>query len=135
MRHFVPVLILFLAGLAKAEPAQWFPVNMGRGCVPMSDLYLGYVELMGKKTPSEFVEVLKKDSKNVKLQPFVDLYDSELYRKEHPHGTTTAAEDAVRKLFTRSNAVMITWSRKGEDDGLLFYDEELCKSLYGKLPQ
>jgi len=104
--------------------------------MPLADAYAAYPELKGRKTPSEFVAALKNTASDVKSRPFVDIYESEPYKNEHPDGSNevTAADRAVRKLLTNTNAVMITWNRGGNDDGLLFYTAELCKSLYGKLP-
>jgi len=136
MRYFSLALLSLVAGSAGAATQRWFPVNMELGCVPFSDLYHVHPELDGRKSPSELVDTLKKNYTNAKAQPFVEVYDSKSYREGHPNGAAdaTAAEQATRKLFTRSNAVMLTWSKDGNDDGLLLYIADLCKSLYGKSP-
>jgi hypothetical protein len=134
MPKFILAFMFLIAGSAEAGQVRWFPVNMSLGCVPLSDLYRAYPELDGKETPNEIVDVLQKSATNVKARPFVDQYDSDLYRKSHPNGIAdeTAKEQAIRKVFTKSNAVTVTWSRNGIDDVLLFYTEELCKTLHRK---
>ncbi|SHG96915.1 hypothetical protein [Massilia sp. CF038] len=130
----LPTLLLATHS-AAAEPG-WFPVNMQLGCVPLQDLYDNYPDFKGVKSPSGVVAILQKNGSEVKAQPFADMYDSEEYRTAHPNGAAseTPQEQAIRKLFTKSNAIMVTWKRGSVEDGLLFYTEALCKTVYRKTP-
>jgi hypothetical protein len=130
-------LALLCASAAHAADPVWFPVNMTYGCVPMSDMDAVYPQLKGGKTPAEFAAMLASKGAKTRIVPFVDQYDSEEYRSSHPNGAAdeSAQEKAMRKLFTASNALMLTWDLQGRRDGLLFYTGPLCQSIYGKLPK
>lgn len=143
LRTILPVralciaLTLLMGSAVEADEIRWLPIRIPGRCVPLADLYYAYPALTGKKTPSEIVAFLERTSTNVKTQPALTLYESEPYVSEAAEMGAEASErrKKVRKLFTKSNAILVTWNRAGNADGVMLYTEDLCKSLFGSLPQ
>lgn len=135
VRHFCVVSAFLIGGISEAGQPRWRPVNMSLGCVPFSDLYAIHPELSAKTTPKEVVEALKVRVASAKAQSFLDFLETGLksMKPSDEKDIQEAEYKSMRKLYTKSNAI-ITWSREGDrDDGFLLYTEELCISLYGSL--
>jgi hypothetical protein len=134
MRFFYVLSSLVFSFIAEANEIQWHPVHMNQGCVQFSSLYKVHPELEGKMTPSEVYKVLKNKYSNVKERPFLTLYDNEKLSAVEQEAKINAEKSPWYKFYTDSNAIFISWGGDGNkfEDGLLFYTEDLCNSLYGK---
>lgn len=126
--------LLSIGGAAHASASEWFPVNRELGCVPFSDLASVYPILSETRSPSGVLKVMKERYPNAKAMPFLELLELEhgVDGEAKAKAEANPAYAKVLKLYTKENAIYVSWGQDESAEGELFYTSELCKAMFGK---